>query len=428
MRGLLGIVGRFGLVGLVVGVTVVSVGSTASAQEDVASPWSSRRVLNVAHAGGDLEAPHSTLFAMKQAVAAGTDVLEMDLRLSSDGVLMIHHDDTVDRTTETTGPMNSFTAAELQALDNAYWFVPDCWRCQDRPVEEYRYRGIRSGSVAPPKGFAPSDFNIPTLADVVAAFPDRLLDVEIKDGPDGLATATALAEFIVANGPADRYLVASFDDGLLDHFKALAPAVATSPGVGTLTDWFFAGGPLPDHQVLQVPPFFSGIEVVTQDFVDKAHANGLAVWVWFNGTDDDVPEVWQRLIDMGVDGLLTGRPAAAQQVIDANEAAFTSAPVVDPVASVRSRTATIGVECPALHVDTCSSRMVLVALDRSNRLFLVADTKVEVVRGTTSTRRVRIDPKAQRLLRREPLTVYALMFANDSDTAPVISAVTLTAT
>ena len=97
--------------------------------------------LNIAHAGGDQAAPHSTLFAMAQAVEAGASVLELDVQLTGDGVLIVQHDDTVDRTTEATGPVADLTLAEIKALDNAYWFSPECWPCQDRPLEEYIYRG-----------------------------------------------------------------------------------------------------------------------------------------------------------------------------------------------------------------------------------------------------------------------------------------------
>ena len=409
------------LVGLVLLASAVAAPGVGAADGD--DVWSERRVLNVAHAGGDLEAPHSTLFAMKTAVAAGTDVLEMDLRLSADGVLMVHHDATVDRTTEATGPMASFSAAELQAFDNAYWFVPNCWSCHGRPAVEYALRGIRSGEQAPPEGFAASDFTIPTLAEVVATFPDRVLDVEIKEG--STAAASALADFIAANGPVDRYLVASFDDDVLAHFKSLAPNVATSPGLGEMTSWFATRGPLPEHEVLQVPPSFSGIDVVTQQFVDDAHANGLAVWVWFNGNDDDSEAVWQQLIDIGVDALLTGKPAAAQAVIDANGVPFAAAPAADPVAVVHGRTASVGIECPVAHVDTCSSRMAIIARAAGGRWVLAAITDVDVVRGTSEVVELDVRRAGRRLLRGGPVTAFAWMFPLDGDTAPTISPIEL---
>ncbi len=409
------------LVALVLLASAVAVPAVGADDDD--GVWSERRVLNVAHAGGDLEAPHSTLFAMKTAVAAGTDVLEMDLRLSADGVLMVHHDETVDRTTEASGPMASFTADELQALDNAYWFVPNCWSCHGRPAGEYALRGIRTGAQPPPEGFSAVDFTIPTLAEVVETFPDRLLDVEIKEGSE--AAAEALAEFIAANGPVDRYLVASFDDEVLAYFKTLAPNVATSPGLGTMTEWFATRGPLPEHRVLQVPPSFSGIEVVTQQFVDDAHADGLAVWVWFNGNDDDSEAVWQQLIDIGVDALLTGKPAAAQQVIDANDAAFTVAPALDPVAQVRGRSASVGVECPVGHADTCSSLAVIVARRRDGRWVVVSIADIEVARGTHAQVPVDLRRDGRRLLRSGPVAAFAWLLPRDGDTAPTIAAIEL---
>ena len=408
-------------VGLVVVASLLGGASVGAA--DGEEVWNERRVLNVAHAGGDLEAPHSTLYAMKTAVAAGADVLEMDLRLSADGVLMVHHDETVDRTTEATGAMASFTVAELRALDNAYWFVPDCWRCHGRPAEDYGLRGVRTGDRPPPEGFSPSDFTIPTLAEVVATFPHRVLDVEIKEG--SVAAAEALADFIAANGPADRYLVASFDDAVLDHFKDLAPDVATSPGLATMTAWFASRGPLPDHQVLQVPPTFNGIEVVTPQFVDDAHANGLAVWVWFNGTDDDSDATWQYLVDIGVDALLTGKPAAAQQVIDANDAAFSAPPVLEPEAAVRGRTASFVVECSVEHVDTCTTRMVVVARTPTGRWVVAGAADIDVARASAATVAVDLHRPARRLLRSGPVPAFVWMFPLDGDTTPVIRPVEL---
>ena len=295
-------------------------GATVSAQAADAPIWNSRRIISIAHAGGDLEAPHSTIYAMKQALAAGADVLEMDVRLSSDNVLMVQHDDTVDRTTGSTGLVSSFTASQLQAMDNAYWFYPDCWSCHSQPVEDYSLRGIRTGAVAAPDGYTAEDFRVATLLDVVDAFPGQRFDIEIKGGPTGMAAAEALAAFINTHGPIDRYIVASFDDEILAHFKSLAPGVFTSPGVGLVTSWFGARGALPGQKVLQVPPFYGAIEVVTQKFVDDAHANGLAVWVWFNGDGDDGPATWIRMMALGVDGILTGKPKEAEPYIAAANA------------------------------------------------------------------------------------------------------------
>ena len=75
------------------------------------------RPLVIAHAGGDQDHPHSTTYAYSRSAAAGADVLELDVQLTADGVLIVQHDDTVDRTTVTTGPVAELTLAEIQALD-----------------------------------------------------------------------------------------------------------------------------------------------------------------------------------------------------------------------------------------------------------------------------------------------------------------------
>ena len=316
---------------------LIGVGATMIPAHAADAPiWSSRRFISIAHAGGDLESPHSTLYAMKRAVSAGADVLELDLRFSSDNVLMIQHDETVDRTTADTGPASGFTAAELGAMDNAYRFIANCWRCNGLPDGDYTLRGVRTGATTPPDGFTPDDFGIPTLQEVVDTFPGQRLNLEIKDGPTGMAAAEALATLIDNNGPVDRYVVASFDDSILAYFKTLAPDVYTSPGLDLVTSWFGSRGSLPGQKILQVPPFFGEIEVVTQKFVDDAHANGLGVWVWFNDEVEDGPASWVRLMGLGVDGILTGKPAEAEPYIAAANAAAavavttTSVPVTTP--------------------------------------------------------------------------------------------------
>src|SRR5687768_9453981 len=88
------------------------------------NPWLERRVLNWAHQGGAKEAPSSTLFALRQAVANGADALELDVHMTKDGVLVVCHDATVDRTTNATGAIAELTLDDVKRLDNAYWFVP----------------------------------------------------------------------------------------------------------------------------------------------------------------------------------------------------------------------------------------------------------------------------------------------------------------
>ena len=278
------------------------------------------RPLVIGHAGGDRSWPHSTMYAFSQAAYAGVDVLEMDLQMTADRVLVVHHDDTVDRTTNATGRVRDMTYEELQALDNAYWWSEE-WPSHDLAPDAYPYRGIRTGDIAPPEGYGPDDFRVETFRAVALAFPEHVLDVEIKtpagdDGEDDiefiLEMAAVLAAEIEELGRTDSVVVVSFRDEALVGFRELAPEVVTSPGQDSLPAWAFASVPLhPNDLILQVPPTFSGLDVLTPDLLGKAADEGFAVWVWPNEDWQEDPDYYAELIDLPVDGVIAGRPAEA---------------------------------------------------------------------------------------------------------------------
>ncbi len=286
------------------------------------------RPLVIAHAGGNQDYPHSTLYAYTQSAAAGADILELDVMLTADGALIVQHDDTVDRTTEATGPVGELTLAEIQALDNAHWFVPGLWGDQTRPDSEYVFRGVRTGAVEPPEGFEADDFRVATFREVAERFPHHVLDVEIKlqRGPDGeedpatgIAAAEVLAAEIADLGREDSVIVACFNDDVLAALGDLAPSVATTPGEAALLGWFAAGQALdPSISVVQVPFTYQGIPVVTADTVARVHDEGRKVWVWLSGTDVvETREFYAELFELGVDGVIAGRPAEAAAALAA---------------------------------------------------------------------------------------------------------------
>ena len=284
------------------------------------------RPLAIAHAGGDQDYPHSTIYAYSQSAADGADVLELDVQLTADGVLIVQHDDTVDRTTETTGRVAELTLAEIKALDNAYWFLPGRWGDQTRSDDQYVFRGVRTGAVEPPEGFEPDDFSVATFREVAQRFPNHVLDIEIKiqNGPDGesdpstgIAAAEVLAAEIAELGREQSVIVSSFNDATLAAMNELATSVATSPGLEAMLAWFLSGAPLDSrYQVLQVPLTFEGVEVVTPELVERIHDEGRQVWVWLSGTDVvETREFYADLLTRGVDGLIAGRPAEAVAAI-----------------------------------------------------------------------------------------------------------------
>src|SRR5688500_6391757 len=91
-----------------------------------ANPWLERHVLNLAHQGGEIEAPSNTLYALKTARQKGSEVLEIDVHATADRELVVLHDATVERTTNGTGRVDQMTLAHIKKLDAAYWFVPGC--------------------------------------------------------------------------------------------------------------------------------------------------------------------------------------------------------------------------------------------------------------------------------------------------------------
>jgi glycerophosphoryl diester phosphodiesterase len=275
-----------------------------------------RHPLNIAHRGGAIEFPENTLYAYKQSLAvAGAHMLEMDIYETADGELVVIHDSTVDRTTNGSGDVSSFTLAQLKALDAAHCFMAshgsDCGGDGPFPL-----RGIATGEKAPPAGFDANDFRIPTLREILEEFPQTLINIELKPDIDSTGSyeqklATLLAEF----GRGNDVIVASFQDWNSLFFKVFAPAVSTSVPTGQVALFVASGlGPLPGltagHQAFQVPPAL-GIPVVSQDFVNDAHALNLAVHVW---TINDCATMVD-LLHLGVDGIMTDAPSLLRQVL-----------------------------------------------------------------------------------------------------------------
>ena len=286
------------------------------------------RPVIIAHAGGDHDWPHSTMYAFTQAALNGTDVLEMDLMLSSDGVLMVQHDNTVDRLTNDTGLFSSFTAAELKAMDNAYWFSGGVWSDKALADDAYIYRGVRTGDQPAPEGFTAEDFRMVTFEEVALAFPNHVLDVELKipesatgevDIESAKAAARELARLIKETGREKSIVVVSFSDEIMTEFRNAIPDVATSPGQDTLVNWYLAGGALdPRDVIMQAPPVYEGVEVLTKETFDRAHAENRAVWVWMSDSAQETTEFYNTMVALGADGLLIASPTKAPEPSNAS--------------------------------------------------------------------------------------------------------------
>ena len=133
------------------------------------------------------------------------------------------------------------------------------------------------------------------------------------DPRTGIAAAEVLAAEIADLGREQSVIVSSFNDETLAALNELAPEVATSPGENAMLAWFLSGVPLdPRYRVLQVPLTYQGVEVVTPELTERIHNEDRHVWVWLSGADVvETAELYAGLLQLGVDGLIAGRPAEA---------------------------------------------------------------------------------------------------------------------
>ena len=250
--------------------------------------------LVIAHQGGDGLWPGDTLFALQNAAELGVDVLEMDIHISKDGVLILMHDETVDRTTDGTGDIESMTLAELKTLDAGY-----AWTPADGTTFPFRGQGI----------------TITTLEEVFEDFPDMRMTIEIKKSNTSMIKP--FCDLIRKHNMQEKVLVASFYDDKMKEFRTECPEVATSSAKDETTVFviaskaFLSGFYSPKFLALQVPEVSGGITVMTEAFVKASHERGLAVEVW---TINDT-ETMQKLIDWKVDGIMTDRPDLMMELL-----------------------------------------------------------------------------------------------------------------
>jgi glycerophosphoryl diester phosphodiesterase len=246
--------------------------------------------LLVAHRGGSRLAPENTRAAFENAVHHwGADMLEMDVRLTRDGEVVVIHDDTVDRTTDGSGRVADFTYEELERLDAGYRFV------DLEGLPSFRDQGVV----------------VPRFEDVLTEFAGMRMNVETKESQ----VAGPLVEIIHRHRAESRVLVAAEYErsrrgargysgpwGASRHHAFLFWVLHRLPG---------GGGYTPGADILQVPETWAGGRIVTPEFIRAAHRCNLPVQVW---TVDD-PADMRRLLSWGVDGIQTDRPDLLSEVL-----------------------------------------------------------------------------------------------------------------
>jgi glycerophosphoryl diester phosphodiesterase len=246
-----------------------------------------------AHRGGAALAPENTIAAFDAGRASGAEGLELDVRLSADGVVVVCHDETLDRTTDTSGRVDARTASELERVDAGYHFI------DARGNHPFRGRNV----------------GIPALADVLQRYKDVPTIVEMKI--DSAVMGQALADVVRRAGAADWVCAAGFGLRALRAARQALPAMASSgshPEVRLALYRSWVGWPVrrPPFGGYQVPEFAGTLRVASRRFIRHAHRAGLEVHVWTIDHEADM----RRLLGWGADALITNRPDLGVQVRD----------------------------------------------------------------------------------------------------------------
>jgi glycerophosphoryl diester phosphodiesterase len=289
----------------------------ALAAPAAATDWTQLRVLNIAHQGGEDEAPSNTMYAFERSLRIGADMLEVDIHTSADGELIVLHDATVDRTTNGTGRVYDKTLEELRKLDAGHNMVPGEGTESGLDASSYPFRGVRLGTRKPPPGFTPEDFRLATLDEVMRAYPTVPINIEIKGAADSdvasfRRNAEGLAAYLNELGRTEGIMVASFSDAAIQRFHELAPQIDLAPAVAAAGAYKFGGvQPQEGVKAFQVPLAFGGVTVVDEEFIDRAHRDGYGVHVW---TIND-PADMRQLLDWDADGIMTAEPLVLEQVL-----------------------------------------------------------------------------------------------------------------
>lgn len=228
-----------------------------------------------AHRGASSVAPENTMAAMVAAVEAGAEFAELDVALSRDGEVVLMHDRTLDRTTNGTGEVGEYSLEELRGLEAGGWFSQ-----------------VFTGEP------------IPTLREVIRFAKGQLkLNIEIKNSQEEPTIAAAVVDIIRSEDFVKECMVTSFSRETVEEVKRIAPEITTGFIFGE--DYpadVFQGG----WEVLS-----SNHKVVDSTFVARAKEGGKKVHVW---TVDD-PDLMRRLIGLGVDGIISNRPALLLEVL-----------------------------------------------------------------------------------------------------------------
>tara|TARA_B100000214_G_scaffold289641_1_gene219312 strand:- start:790 stop:1530 length:741 start_codon:yes stop_codon:yes gene_type:complete len=228
-----------------------------------------------AHRGGSIEAPENTIESFEYSIELGSSYIETDVQLSSNGIPYIFHDDDLKRL---FGKNIIFNSLHSDEIDELILF---------------------------------DKYKIPTLESTLQKFPDTLFQIDVKTDEVVLPTM----EVIKKTNSTDKVCIASFSSKRLKQVHKLYPEICLSMGPFEVMKLLLASFGLYRNKVpgncLQIPIYQYGIKLVTKRFINYIHSIGLKIHVWTINDEDTM----QKLIDLGVDGIITDRPKALKDLL-----------------------------------------------------------------------------------------------------------------
>ena len=241
--------------------------------------------LNIAHRGDSSNAPENTMSAFEAAIAAGASAVELDLRRTADGQVVVMHDRRVDRTTDGEGALESLSFERVRGLDAGAWFGE-------------RYAGER----------------VPTLEEVFDRLVERVpLVLHVKEA--GVGIERAVADQVLARGVADRVCVSSNHVEVIESIGRLVPGITTT-WIAWFRDWrwwmWYVAGKVRRLGARRVAPPATR---VTRPMVEYFHSQEIAVRAWGVGRDEALAT---RLISYGVDGMTFDDPGRLAELLATN--------------------------------------------------------------------------------------------------------------
>lgn len=368
-------------------VGLIGVGSASAAPDRAPIPpptdyWQDQGFILMAHQGGEWDFPPNTMYAYKKALELGADMLDMDAYVTKDGKIVLTHDIDIYKNTESPQvdglKINDLTLNQLKDYDFAYKWSPHDGSTTNP------FREVATGVVPPPTGFTANDFKIPSFAEVLAAFPDTPINIELKavPGVDEQDTANEMASILAAHpGHDENVIINSFGQSMLEKMHAARPQHKSFGGSldGTLD--YLGGAPIEPTPVALEPPdlYNLGGALVRTVPILKPNADydGYKIFVWGSDKDaeQDTDPFYAKLIAEGADSYNTPSPTTlAKYLCENGIAAPDGSPRCDQQICPEGQTGIAPNDC----VDIPKAELKLLSFSTPKKLRTGKKTKLSV--------------------------------------------------